>query len=59
MPTISLEAFTEFVRQDQEPLSEDQKLFLKECYEIYRKNPMKFHLKEAPECMRMNLSKPS
>jgi len=42
LPPLSKEAFDRFEMQDKEDLTLDEKNFLKECLEIYRKNPIKF-----------------
>ncbi|MCJ7559597.1 hypothetical protein MUO79_03130 [Candidatus Bathyarchaeota archaeon] len=41
MPTLEGEEAEKFVRQDRKPLSRRQKEHLKQCLELYKKNPIK------------------
>ena len=41
IPMLTEEAAIRFEEQDKIPLTEEEKQFLRECYELYLKNPIK------------------
>jgi len=41
IPTLEKENAKKFIRQDKKPLSREQTEHLKQCLEIYKKNPIK------------------
>ena len=41
VPPLTGEAARKFEEQDERPMSSDEKAFLKECLEIYKRNPIK------------------
>jgi len=40
-PPLTGEAAEKFEAEDEKPLSRDEKAFLRECHEIYKRNPIK------------------
>jgi hypothetical protein len=42
LPPLSEDAFEIFEKQDQMELSSEEKKFLRECLDIFKKNPIKF-----------------
>jgi hypothetical protein len=41
MPTLEGKEAERFIKQDKKPLSRRQKAHLKQCLELYKKNPIK------------------
>ena len=41
MPILKAKSAEAFIEQDKKPLSDEQKAFLNECYEVYKKKPIK------------------